>query len=95
MTPEQEQALQEHVQAIARILYENTPPDQLKTLGGIEQAVRDQMQKHVMPEVGIFLSQRQQERQQAVRAQLEASLEVVFKTKADRGLDHLTLFLQA
>ena len=45
MTPEQEQALQEHVQAIARILYENTPPDQLKTLGGIEQAVRDQMQK--------------------------------------------------
>ena len=75
MTPEQEQALQEHVQAIARILYENTPPDQLKTLGGIEQAVRDQMQKHVMPEVGIFLSQRQQERQQAVRAQLEASLE--------------------
>lgn len=75
MTPEQEQALQEHVQAIARILYENTPPSQLKTLGGIEQAVRDQMQKHVMPEVGIFLSQRQQERQQAVRAQLEASLE--------------------
>lgn len=58
MTPEQEQAVQEHVQAIAKILYEDTPPEQLKTLGGIEQAVREQMQKHVMPAVGVFLSQR-------------------------------------
>lgn len=63
MTPEEEQALQEHIQAIAKILYKNTPSQQLKTLGGIEQAVREQMQKHVMPEVGIFLSQRQQEQQ--------------------------------
>lgn len=62
MTPEQEQTVQAHVQAIAKILYENTPPEQLKTLGGIEQAVREQMQKHVMPEVGVFLSQRQLER---------------------------------
>ena len=54
MTPEQEQALQGHVQAIAEILYEVTPPEQLTTLGGIEQAVREQMQKQVMPEVGFF-----------------------------------------
>jgi hypothetical protein len=59
MTPEQEQALQEHVQAIAKILYENTPTDQLTTLGGIEQAVREQMQNHVLPEVGVFLSKQQ------------------------------------
>ena len=65
MTPEQEQALQEHVQAIARILYENTPAEQLKTLGGIEQVVREQMQKHVMPEVGVFLSQLPQAQGQA------------------------------
>lgn len=64
MTPEQEQALQEHVEAIAKILYENTPPEQLKTLGGIEQAVREQMQRHVMPEVGVFLSQQLQARHQ-------------------------------
>lgn len=62
MTPEQEQALQEHIQAIAKILYEDTPPEELKTLAGIEQAVRAQMQKHVMPEVGVFLSQQRQER---------------------------------
>ncbi len=54
MTPKQEQALQEHIQAIAKILYEDTPPEELKTLAGIEQAVRAQMQKHVMPEVGVF-----------------------------------------
>jgi hypothetical protein len=75
MNPEQEQALQDHVQAIAKILYAATPPEQLTTLGGIEQAVREQMQKHVMPEVGIFLSQRQQARQQAARARLKVSLE--------------------
>ena len=75
MTPEQEQALQEHVQAIAKILYEDTPPEQLRTLGGIEQAVRGQMQKHVMPAVGVFLSQRSQTRQQDARARLKVSSE--------------------
>jgi len=54
MTPEQQQALQEHIQAIAKILYEDTSAEQLTTLAGIEQAVRNQMQKHVMPEVGVF-----------------------------------------
>jgi hypothetical protein len=75
MTPEQEQALQEHVQAIAKILYEDTPPEQLKTLGGIEQAVREQLQKHVMPVVGVFLSQRSQIRQPDARARLKVSSE--------------------
>ncbi len=32
MTPEQEQALQEHIQAIAKILYDDTPPEQLTGL---------------------------------------------------------------
>lgn len=72
MTPEREQALHDHVQAIAKILYENTPAEQLKTLGGIEQAVREQMQRHVMPEVGVFLSQRRQAQQQDARAPLKA-----------------------
>lgn len=62
MTPEQQQALQAHIQAIAKILYDDTPPERLTTLAGIEQAVRDQMQKHVMPEVGVFLSKRKLER---------------------------------
>ncbi len=54
MTPEQAEKLQEHVQEIAKILYANTELEALKTFSGIEQAVREQMQQHVMPEVGIF-----------------------------------------
>lgn len=57
MTPEQQQKLQEHVQAIAKILYDDTPEEKLVSLAGIEEAVRTQMHKHVMPEVGVFLSQ--------------------------------------
>lgn len=64
MTPEKQQALQEHIQAIAKILYEETPSEELTTLAGIEQAVRNQMQRHVMPEVGIFLSQQSRAQQQ-------------------------------
>ncbi len=73
MTPEQKQSLQEHVQAIAKILYEDTSPEKLTTLGKIEQAVRDQMQKHVTPEVGVFLSPQQAVQQQDVSARLKAS----------------------
>jgi hypothetical protein len=37
----------------------------MKTLEGIELTVRQQMQKHVSPELGSFLSKRLQERKQA------------------------------
>lgn len=63
MTPEQAQKLQEHVQEISKILYADTDPEELKTLSDIEQAVRKQMQQHVMPEVGFFLSQQVQGQQ--------------------------------
>ena len=56
MTPEEAQRLQACVQEIAAILYPNTPASELKTLEGIEKAVRQQMLEHVSPEVGIFLS---------------------------------------
>lgn len=75
MTPEQQQALQEHIQAIAKILYDDTPPEQLTSLAVIEQAVRNQMQKHVMPEVGVFLSQLPQAQVQATNDNLKASSE--------------------
>lgn len=56
MNAEQQQALHEYSQAIAKILYEETPAEELKTLGGIEQAVRRHLQQHVLPAIGIFLS---------------------------------------
>jgi len=75
MTPSQQQALQEHIQAIAKILYDDTPPEQLTSLAGIEQAVRSQMQRHVMPGVGVFLSQRRQAQAQATEGSSKASSE--------------------
>ena len=73
MTPEQEQALQEHIRAIAKILYEDTPKEQLTTLAGIEQAVREQMLEKVMPQVGVFLSKTSQAQQQDASAASKAS----------------------
>ena len=60
MTPEQKQTINQHIQAIAQILYEDTPKEKLTTLAGIEEAVREQMLTQVMPKVGVFLSNQQQ-----------------------------------
>jgi hypothetical protein len=54
MSPEERQEIAAHTQAIAKILYKNTAPEQLTSLGKIEEVVRDKMQEYVMPEVGIF-----------------------------------------
>ena len=56
MSPEERQEIAVYTQAIARILYKNTAPEQITSLGQIEKVVRDKMQEYVMPEVGIFLS---------------------------------------
>ncbi len=61
MTPEQEQALKEHLQAIAKILYDESDPATMQTLEGIEMTLRQQFQTHVSPEIGNFLSKRLQE----------------------------------
>ena len=56
MNSENTVALKAHLQAIAAILYEETPPEKLNTLEEIEQTVRQKVIKHVSPEIGIFLS---------------------------------------
>ena len=61
MTPEDKKLLGEHVKAIAKILYKNTPPDKIETLEGIETAVRDQVLEHVSPQITFFLSEKRQE----------------------------------
>lgn len=73
MTPEQEKELQEHIQAMAKILYEDTTPEKLTSLAGIEEAVRNQMHKHVMPKVGVFLSKRLREQEQGISEDSKAS----------------------
>lgn len=65
MTPEQHQALKEHLQAIAKILYDDSDPATMQNLEGIEMTLRQQIQTHVSPELGSFLSKRLQEQTQA------------------------------
>ena len=62
MSSEERQEIAAHTEAIAKILYKNTPLEQLTSLGKIEEVVRDRMQEYVMPEVGIFLSKMPQEK---------------------------------
>ena len=51
------QQIQDHTRAIATLLYEETAPEQLRTLEGIESAVRGHILAHVTPHIGQFLSQ--------------------------------------
>jgi len=67
--------IQAHAQAIAALLYEETDPEQVKTLAGIEAAVREHMLEHVSPEIGIFLSQPAAARRADVNAPSIASLD--------------------
>jgi hemoglobin-like flavoprotein len=57
MDADKKAQIQAHAQAIAALLYEETDPEQVKTLVGIEQVVRKHMLEHVSPEVGNFLLQ--------------------------------------
>jgi hypothetical protein len=58
MQPQQQQALKAHLQAIAKILYDDSDPDDMQTLEGIEMTVRQKIQGHVSPELGNFLLER-------------------------------------
>lgn len=59
MDAEKLQQIQAHARAIAALLYDETRPEQLTTLEGIETAVRGHILEHISPEIGHFLSQQQ------------------------------------
>ena len=56
MTPEQQQAIQTHVEAMEAILYADCDPESLKTLEDIEITVKHKVLTHVTPQIGVFLS---------------------------------------
>jgi hypothetical protein len=56
MDADKKAQIQAHARAIAALLYEETDPEQVKTLAGIESAVRSHLLEHVSPEIGDFLS---------------------------------------
>jgi hypothetical protein len=57
MTPEEKQTMQQHVQEIAKILYKDADKSRMTNLADIEIVIREQLQEHVSPELGVFLSQ--------------------------------------
>ena len=58
MTPEQQAQMNAHVRAIAQLLHSDAKAEGLPmaTLGEIEQTARHQLQLHVSPGIGRFLS---------------------------------------
>jgi hypothetical protein len=67
MTPEDQAQLQQSIDTIAEILYRNTPAEQLQTLEGIEQAIRQQTQELVLPQLGVFLLQQRLQQRKDTR----------------------------
>jgi hypothetical protein len=65
MLPEKAQQIQQHAEAIAALLYEETAPEQVKTLENIEITVREQVLEHVSPAIALFLSAQRQEKTEA------------------------------
>lgn len=57
MTPAEKAQIDAHVQAIAKILYADADKSQMSNLGQIEAGIRAQIQEHVSPQLGVFLSQ--------------------------------------
>lgn len=58
MDASKEARLKVLTEEIAALLYEETDPEAVKTLEGIEKAVRGHLLEHVGPEIGNFLSAR-------------------------------------
>jgi hypothetical protein len=58
MTPEEQARLKQSINDIAAILYRNTPPEQVKMLEGIEQAIRQHARESVLPQLALFLQQK-------------------------------------
>lgn len=56
MNSEKAQLIHQHAEAIAALLYEDTNPEQVKTLESIEKTVREKVLEHVSPAIAVFLS---------------------------------------
>jgi hypothetical protein len=54
MTPKELKTVQYYAQQIAKILYADTDPTMIQSLGGIETVVRQKILDSVSPEIGVF-----------------------------------------
>ena len=56
--------LQKHLQAVAKILYQESEVRELDSLAGIEKTIRAQTLEYITPELGVFFLKKQREQQQ-------------------------------
>ena len=61
MTPSERSELSACLRRASEILYNNSDPESLETLEGIETTVRAQVLEHVSPKIALFLSKKRQE----------------------------------
>jgi hypothetical protein len=64
MHTDQKEQLNQHLKAIAQILVDNTPEEQLSNFEGIETALRDHWLTTLGPAIGNFFLNQQQEPKQ-------------------------------
>jgi hypothetical protein len=61
MKPGDRKKIQKHLQAIAKILYQESEAKESHSLAEIEKTIRAQTLEYITPELGFFLSKKQQE----------------------------------
>jgi hypothetical protein len=54
MTPKERQEIEAHLNAVAKILYKNTNPEQLKDFESIELVTREHLLTEIGPKLGEF-----------------------------------------
>lgn len=54
MEPVNQKKIQKHLQAIAKILYQEAETKELESLAGIEKTIRAQTLEYITPELGFF-----------------------------------------
>jgi hypothetical protein len=56
MTEKERQELESHLNAVAKILYKNTNPEQLQDFESIELVAREHLLTEIAPKLGEFFS---------------------------------------
>ncbi len=63
MTPSERLELKACLKRASEILYNDSEPESLETLEGIEKTVREQVLENISPEIALFLSKKRQEQE--------------------------------
>ena len=61
MTPQEQSIIDQKLKEVAKILYNNTPKEELATFETIELSVRNHLLEKVSPKIGEFFSTKQGE----------------------------------